>query len=370
MNKNKIKINNQVIAVLMGVLMSLTTIFYVSAANDQDYFPKSSENTVTVKISGPSGSSSMDILFQTPNHSYKKGEVDRAWFRNGTGTGKKKRGYQVTISKSSGGGGDYNLQLATQKVYATLDSGVLDNKGNTIPGSRGYTVVSFTATFTKPEHEVFSKDTVTGDGHGRFKRSFDASKHAKTDVTIHFEINVSNTGLILDNSGVRRKDVVYSIQMVKHNYTYTLNDSLNGNKSESCTCGTEKYLPNNSYSGYDFLGWKGTNDVTYSAGTKTVLCDNRTFTAQWKAQSHYVTFDTQGGTFPSSLKSQTELDGCKIIPNGIYSIKSNCGSNMYIHVYGAGYNKTQDNATAICIYGGKDGSQTQWVIERYKNTQY
>lgn len=370
MNKNKIKINNQVIAVLIGVLMSLSTIFYVSAATDQDYFPKSSENTVTVKISGPSGSSSMDILFQTPNHSYKKGEVDRAWFRNGTGTGKKKRGYQVTISKSSGGGGDYNLQLATQKVYATLDNGVLDNKGNTIPGSIGYTIVSFTATFTKPEHEVFSKDTVTGDGHGRFKRSFDASKHAKTDVTIYFEINVSNTGLILDNSGVRRKDVVYSIQMVKHNYTYTLNDSLNGNKSESCTCGTEKYLPNNSYSGYDFLGWKGTNDVTYSAGTKTVLCDNRTFTAQWKAQSHYVTFDTQGGTFPSSLKSQTELDGCKIIPNGIYSIKSNCGSNMYMHVYGASYNKTPDNATAICIYGGKDGSQTQWVIERYKNTQY
>ena len=41
-----------------------------------------------------------------------------------------------------------------------------------------------------------------------------------------------------------------------------------------------------------------------------------------------------------------------------------------MHVYGASYNKTQDNATAICIYGGKDGSQTQWVIERYKNTQY
>ena len=81
LNKNKIKINSQIVAVLIGIVISLTTIFYVNAAA-QDYFPKNSQNTVTVKISGPSGSSSMDILFQTPSHSYEEGKTDRAWFRN------------------------------------------------------------------------------------------------------------------------------------------------------------------------------------------------------------------------------------------------------------------------------------------------
>lgn len=67
---------------------------------------------------------------------------------------------------------------------------------------------------------------------------------------------------------MRRVGCAARIKVYRPAYKYTLNDSLNGNKSESCTCGTEKYLPNNSCSGYDFLGWKGTDGVTYSAGTK------------------------------------------------------------------------------------------------------
>lgn len=245
-----------------------------------------------------------------------------------------------------------------------------------------FSTIYFKVTISVPAHYYCQNTSVTDPSSGIFK--YVTESGSNTDYgfpgsfghynqnytkTVWVRLNLSNAHMTVDDNA-KWHNATLNLGMYRNSYTYTLNDSLNGNKSESCTCGTEKYLPNNSCSGYDFLGWKGTNGVTYSTGTKTVLCADRTFTAQWKAQSHYVTFDTQGGTFPSSLKSQTELDGCKIIPNGIYSIKSNCGSNMYIHVYGAGYNKTQDNATAICIYGGKDGSQTQWVIERYKNTQY
>lgn len=245
-----------------------------------------------------------------------------------------------------------------------------------------FSTIYFKVTISVPAHYYCQNTSVTDPSSGIFK--YVTESGSNTDYgfpgsfghynqnytkTVWVRLNLSNAHMTVDDNA-KWHNATLNLGMYRNSYTYTLNDSLNGNKSESCTCGTEKYLPNNSCSGYDFLGWKGTNGVTYSTGTKTVLCADRTFTAQWKAQSHYVTFDTQGGTFPSSLKSQTELDGCKIIPNGIYSIKSNCGSNMYIHVYGAGYNKTQDNATAICIYGGKSGSQTQWVIERYKNTQY
>lgn len=245
-----------------------------------------------------------------------------------------------------------------------------------------FNTIYFKVTISVPAHYYCKNTSVTDPSSGIFKYVTksgsnteygfpDSFGHSTQDhwETVWVRLNLSNTHMTVDDKATWH-NATLNLGMYRNSYIYTLNDSLNGNKSESCTCGTERSLPNNSYSGYDFLGWKGTNGVTYSTGTKTVLCADRTFTAQWKAQSHYVTFDTQGGTFPSSLKSQTELDGCKIIPNGIYSIKSNCGSNMYMHVYGASYNKTQDNATAICIYGGKDGSQTQWVIERYKNTQY
>lgn len=245
-----------------------------------------------------------------------------------------------------------------------------------------FSTIYFKVTISVPAHYYCQNTSVTDPSSGIFK--YVTESGSNTDYgfpgsfghynqnytkTVWVRLNLSNAHMTVDGNA-KWHNATLNLGMYRNSYTYTLNDSLNGNKSESCTCGTEKYLPNNSCSGYDFLGWKGTNGVTYSTGTKTVLCADRTFTAQWKAQSHYVTFDTQGGTFPSSIKSQTELDGCKIIPNGIYSIKSNCGSNMYIHVYGAGYNQTPDNATAICIYGGKGGSQTQWVVERYKNTQY
>lgn len=294
-------------------------------------------------------------------------------FDGPTGLGKErwdfaKETHEVTLSRTKiWGNTAFEGTLVDTKVDTTHNAG------------DGFTIVKFRVKWKLPAHYTwvgFETNPIFDRPAGnnpRFNCTDDGIVHHTTDSTFiaTYEINLSNTGLISpEHKEMRRVGCAARIKVYRPTYKYTLNDSLNGNKSESCTCGTEKYLPNNSYSGYDFLGWKGTNDVTYSAGTKTVLCDNRTFTAQWKAQSHYVTFDTQGGTFPSSLKSQTELDGCKIIPNGIYSIKSNCGSNMYMHVYGASYNKTPDNATAICIYGGKGGSQTQWVIERYKNTQY
>lgn len=279
-----------------------------------------------------------------------------------------KKTHEVTISRANvWGNTDFEGTLVDTKVGTTQNAG------------DGFTIVKFRVKWKLPAHYTWvgfetnpEFDRPAGN-KPRFNCTDDGIVHHTYDSTFiaTYEINLSNTGLISPAyQEIRRVGCAAKIKVYRPSYTYTLNDSLNGNKYESCSCGTERYLPNNSHAGYDFLGWKGTDEVTYSAGTKTVLCDNRTFTAQWKAQSHHVTFDTQGGTFPSSLKSQTELDGCKIIPNGIYSIKSNCGSNMYIHVYGAGYNQTPDNTPAICIYGSKGASQTQWVVERYRNTQY
>lgn len=376
LNKSKIKINNQVVAILIGILLALTTIFYTNAANNDEYNPSGiavidvggSEMTLHIAYAG-----SAKGLKTSGGHDKKKTFKSKSrpidvWAAEYSGP------LKVGIEKP--GGGHY-----TSKDRKRCDT--IENSGD------GYNIINFQISYIQPAHKhinrYYDQETnswrVSGgcdnQGTGRFTiystgANGTNSGHEATDhwVTLNVSLNLSNTGIVTDDNNVMHTNAKKHVTFEQNSYKYTLNDSLNGNKSESCTCGTEKYLPDNSFPGYDFLGWKGTDEKVYTKGTKTVLCDNRTFTAQWKAQSHYVTFDTQGGTFPSSLKSQTELDGCKIIPNGIYSIKSNCGSNKYMHVYGASYNKTPDNATAVCIYGGKDGSQTQWVIERYKNTQY
>ena len=39
LNKSKIKINNQVVAILIGILLAFTTIIYTNAANNDEYNP-------------------------------------------------------------------------------------------------------------------------------------------------------------------------------------------------------------------------------------------------------------------------------------------------------------------------------------------
>lgn len=246
-----------------------------------------------------------------------------------------------------------------------------------------FNTIYFKVTISVPAHYYCKDTSVTDSSSGIFKYVTESGSNTAYGFpgsfghynqnytkTVWVRLNLSNAHMTVDNKATWH-NATLNLGMYRNSYTVSLYDSINNtSNSQNVNCGDSAWLSSPSAPGYTFDGWYEGN-TRYDGNSNLYVCGgNRSLSAGYTAQSHYVTFDTQGGTFPSSLKSQTELDGCKIIPNGIYSIKSNCGSNMYIHVYGAGYNKTQDNATAICIYGGKDGSQTQWVIERYKNTQY
>lgn len=246
-----------------------------------------------------------------------------------------------------------------------------------------FNTIYFKVTISVPAHYYCKDTSVTDSSSGIFKYVTKSGSNTAYGFpgsfghfnqnytkTVWVRLNLSNAHMTVDDKATWH-NATLNLGMYRNSYTVSLYDSINNtSNSQNVNCGDSAWLSSPSAPGYTFDGWYEGN-TRYDGNSNLYVCGgDRSLSAGYTAQSHYVTFDTQGGTFPSSLKSQTELDGCKIIPNGIYSIKSNCGSNMYIHVYGAGYNKTQDNATAICIYGGKDGSQTQWVIERYKNTQY
>lgn len=377
LNKNKIKINNQVVAVLMGIIISLTTILYVNADSNDPYNPSGStvidvggsEMTLHVKFAG-----SKPSLKSSGNANKKKDFKDASrpvdiWAAEYSGA--------LSVGIEKPGGGHYTA-TNKKRCHTELNAG------------DGYNIINFQISYIQPAHKFVNSyydepsktNRVAGgcdnQGTGRFTIFSDGANgtnswHEDKDhwVTLNVSLNLSNTGMVSDDNNKQHFDTKKHITFGQSSYTVSLYDSVNNtSSSQNVECGGSAWLPSPSAPGYTFNGWYEGN-TRYDGNSNLYVCSgDRSLSAGYTAQSHYVTFDTQGGTFPSSLKSQTELNGCKIIPNGIYSIKSNCGSNKYIHVYGAGYNQTKDKETAICIYSTKGGSQTQWVIERYKNTQY
>ena len=156
---------------------------------------------------------------------------------------------------------------------------------------------------------------------------------------------------------------------------YTLKFDANGGPSTPAarTLITGKEygtLDNLTRKGYKFDGWYTAKTGGTKASSTNKITADTTLYAHWTAYKHNFVYNLQGGSFPSSLKNQTSLNGCKIIPNGVYYMKSDCGTNMYMHVYGRDYEPRSNPATVI--YSGKNdaATQTQWLFERYKNTQY
>ena len=366
--KQKIKQHYLTLAFLCisVLILSFNIAYAASGKNGQDFYPKSGDNKVTINVSGPSGTSSIQIgfLFNNTEISYDSTH-NRAWFRKGIDG----KGRQVKLYKKSGGGGPYNLSFSNVVVRPTLDGGDVDKNGKVIKGTQGYTIVTFTVYMAKPAHQKFDKGAITGDGPGRFKRDFtNKDNHDAATVAMNFEINLSNTGLIDDSQGNRHDNVVYTANFQNYGtHTLTLNDPLLTNQTFTYNDGDTQTLSDHSKDGYKFNGW-------YEGSTKynsIQMCANHTLTAQWTAYQHKVNYDLQGGNFPESLKNQTELSGCKIIPNGTYYLRSGLGSGLYIHInHPTNYENTSDDVLDIWNSHGPDVTQSQWIFTRYKNTQY
>ena len=166
---------------------------------------------------------------------------------------------------------------------------------------------------------------------------------------------------------------------VNYNITYDGNGgTYNGAKTWS-----EKVAYNSQYKtwknffdrpGFTFIGWNEKKDGTGVDWTdyidkewKWTYTDDVTLYAQWKMNDSYsITYDTNGGSIPS--KSSTS--NYKIIPNGEYLIRSTLGSgSRYIHAEWDGY---YNFGPTLCLYtgGGNSTTQTVWIFERYKNTEY
>lgn len=369
------------------VLASVGTFFYTAFAKDKPY---NGSGYCTINVGD--ATLPINVAFSGKDKDFQKpGNIDikRAFTKSS---------HKVRVSEGS-----------IKQGTAVSNLTVLDSKGNavksvdcwTVPdgGDEHYNTVLFHISFTLKAHYSLSnavktkgsttgghfgfivgtdrKETITVNGKKQapFDTPYDLSKnagHKTTDrkITLLVRLNLSQARMLSTSADNYYNAVLTTKDSIKK-YTYELKDDLISSNAvkRSDNCGTVETLPKPTLTGYKFNGWTDENDnKLYAGGTKFTVCSkNRTFTASWTAYTHNVVYNLQGGHFPSSKKSQTTLNGCVIVPNGTYYIQSGLTGGRYIHVYNKKMEKSID---PIVIWNGCGGSQTKWIFERYKDTQY
>lgn len=293
-----------------------------------------------------------------------------------------------------------DLQVGVEK-----DGGGHVTKGNrikcqtSIDSGGTYGIVTFNISYIQPAHKYINRyqaddkswrasGEVNNQSGGRFIIFSNGiantnSGHATSNhwVTLTVQINLSNTGMLTgDNDDKFHWATKYvSFGQNTYNFTYktnggtitNLNESKNvgGNAVYTRACGGGiGRVPTVTKNGYYLEGWYYDDGRKLDSSNPNItLCQgDQWVTAKWVAYKHNVTYDLQGGKYDDDKR--TELNGCKIIPNGVYHMKSGCGTNMYMHVKDC---YTEKRADPVVIWDSTgDKQQADWIFERYGSTQY
>ena len=314
------------------------------------------------------------ISFLQPSHTFTD-NYDNDVITSGTGPGR----YQIDNFSKISHSTDSAWKILKLEINLSNVGMITDTYGAWHSGTADMSVKlkknSYTLT-CKPDSGTFTKT------NGGSKSGDNVVFTKKCGEKVTSLPTISRSGYHFDgwynssNKAVTEVTLCNGNQTVTAHWTkeYTLTFNANGGsptpKSKTLTSGSSYgTLDDVTRTGYKFNGWY----TAASGGTKvdstTKISANTTLYAQWTAYRHNIVYDLQGGVFPSNLKKQSSVNGCKIIPNGVYYMKSDCGTNMYMHVYKVAYEHQSDPATVI--YTGKGSStQAQWIFERYKDTQY
>lgn len=293
-------------------------------------------------------------------------------------------GLQVGIEKNGGG-------HITKKDRIICKTSLDDDKG--------YSIVTFNISYIQPAHKYINRyqaddkswrasGEVNDQSGGRFIIFSNGiantnSGHAASNhwVTLTVQINLSNTGMLTGAGDGKFHWATKHVSFGQNTYNFTyktnggtitnLNESKNigGNAVYTRACGGGiGRVPTVTKNGYYLEGWYYDDGRKLDSSNPNItLCQgDQWVTAKWVAYKHNVTYDLQGGKYDDDKR--TELNGCKIIPNGVYHMKSGCGTNMYMHV--AKLDDERHSGPATVIYSGADYIQTEWIFERYEHTQY
>lgn len=292
---------------------------------------------------------------------------------------------QVGIERDGGGHVTKENRI---KCQTSIDSG----------GTYG--IVTFNISYIQPAHKYINRyqaddkswrasGEVDNQSGGRFivfstgQPGNTTSEHLTDNhwVTLKVQINLSNTGMLTGDNDDKFHWATKHVSFGQNTYKFTyktnggtitnLNESENigGNAVYTRACGGGVgRVPTVTKNGYYLEGWYYDDGRKLDSSNPNItLCQgDQWVTAKWVAYKHNVTYDLQGGKYDDDKR--TELNGCKIIPNGVYHMKSGCGTNMYMHVKDC---YTEKRADPVVIWDSTgDKQQADWIFERYGSTQY
>lgn len=307
------------------------------------------------------------------------------------------RSVYVWADKASSG----DLQVGIER-----DGGGHVTKGNrikcqtSIDSGGTYGIVTFNISYIQPAHKYINRyqaddkswrasGEVDNQSGGRFivfstgQPGNTTSEHLTDNhwVTLKVQINLSNTGMLTGDNDDKFHWATKHVSFGQNTYKFTyktnggtitnLNESENigGNAVYTRACGGGVgRVPTVTKNGYYLEGWYYDDGRKLDSSNPNItLCQgDQWVTAKWVAYKHNVTYDLQGGKYDDDKR--TELNGCKIIPNGVYHMKSGCGTNMYMHVKDC---YTEKRADPVVIWDSTgDKQQADWIFERYGSTQY
>lgn len=307
-------------------------------------------------VTGQSGTSTMQILFQCSGLG---SSVTQGTFNN--------KSRKVTMSVKSGGGGAYNLKLATSSA-------------NTYKNANGnYTVMDLKISYTVPAHQQESGQTVDSPNAYDVKATSGTTGHSASERTITRTIQVSAYAIGLSthtDQHIRTFNSRRTFTQKKNNYTlfYNANGGSVSTASKTVACGgTYGTLPSAWRTGYSLKGWNNQSNGSGSwANSSWMVCSgNHTVYAIWTPKQYTIAYDGNGADSGSMQSTTATYDANVTLAGNGFTKKgyaflgwsTNAGATSAAYTNGQTFPWKQDGNMTLYAVWSKDN----YEVELYGN---
>lgn len=224
------------------------------------------------------------------------------------------KGRNVTFSENQGGGGDYDLHLASWSATTYKN-----NNGR-------YTSLDVKIRYTIPAHEYESWQSQDSSNDYYVKSTEGSTGHEKSEHTVYQILRISAYSIGLSthtDNNVRDFNCSRTFHMAKSQYSvyYNGNGGTGADVSWNFTDGDNFAFPTVSRRGYTFDKWidQGTG---WESSTDWIVCGgNYTEIAQWIANQYNVSFDDNGADSGNVSDSTATYDSNFTLPESGYKKK-------------------------------------------------
>lgn len=185
----------------------------------------------------------------------------------------------ITIPTGSTGNKTYTANWKVKEYQITYNL----NGGNIVGQTDKYTIETADFILPEPTRENYSFIGWTGSNG---------------------EIPQKNVTIKKGSIGI--KEYVANWQAIKYSISYNLNGGSITGQPDDYTIETENFtLPTPTKTGYNFIGWTGSNGTTPQAKVTIAKGNtgNKNYIANWSATQYTITYNLNGGTLANEVTS-------------------------------------------------------------------